>query len=164
MTIFGIMTCSFLSSSTFRPTLEYKWCIMHSGSSITFFWTCQWCQKILFLKTTFHYKPTDSHSHFQYSSSHSKALQKSLPYSQATETLNTFAAIMKTSSRKAIMCDYFYNCEVYKEMMPWLILLLLRERMHWTVKTEWTPLRKTSSASSRTVQRLLPFININHYC
>lgn len=78
------------------------------------------------------------------------------------------------------MCDYFYKCEVYKETLPLFIFLLSCERMR---QTKNNPLLRRneflwySCINSlikeqlelyikiySTVQRLLPVINIIHYC
>ena len=65
--------------STYHPSLKYTFEI--SESSLSFLDLCLTISDAR-ITTTIHYKPTDTHSYLDYSSSHPPHCKKAIPYSQ----------------------------------------------------------------------------------
>ena len=92
------------SVNSFHPALRYTWEI--SETSLAFL-DIKVSINGNVLRTTVHYKPTDSHSYLLHSSSHPSHVKNSIPYSQFLRLRRLCSDDSDFSNKSQEMCQFF---------------------------------------------------------
>ena len=98
------LNCFITSVNSFHPALKYTWEI--SETSLAFL-DIKVSITGNILRTSVHYKPTDSHSYLLHSSSHPSHVKNSIPYSQFLRLRCLCSDDSDFSNKSKEMCQFF---------------------------------------------------------